>query len=98
MFNIACNPKEICILHPLTFSVCEYVLRHTPTVQDRFATSRSPPAVDELQDWTLVEGEEEGGFTILEFTRKYITCDKNDLPITVSQCSLKVYIWLTEGG
>jgi hypothetical protein len=48
---------------------------------DRFATSRSPPSVDEQQDWTLVEGEEEGGFTVLEFTRKYITCDKNDLPI-----------------
>ena len=32
-----------------------------------------------------MEGEEEGGFTVLEFTRKYITCDKNDLPITVSE-------------
>ena len=32
-----------------------------------------------------MEGEEEGGFTILEFTRKYVTCDKNDLPITVSE-------------
>ena len=32
-----------------------------------------------------MEGEEESGFTILKFTRKYITCDKNDLPITVSE-------------
>ena len=54
------------------------------TVQDRFATSRSPPPVDDQQDWTLLQGEEEGGFTILEFTRKYVTCDDNDLPITVS--------------
>ena len=54
------------------------------SIKDRFATSRSSPAVDEQQDWTLVEGKEEGGFTVLEFTRKYITCDKNDLPITVS--------------
>ena len=30
-----------------------------------------------------MEGEEESSFTILEFTRKYVTCDKNDLPITV---------------
>ena len=54
------------------------------SIKDRLATSRSSPAVDEQQDWTLVEGKEEGGFTVLEFTRKYITCDKNDLPITVS--------------
>ena len=52
--------------------------------QDRFATTRSPPPVDKQQDWKLVNGEEEGGFTILKFTRKYITCDKDDLPITVS--------------
>ena len=63
-----------------------YISHHTLTltVQDRFATSRGPPPVDDQQDWTLLEGEEEGGFTILEFTRKYVTCDKNDLPITVS--------------
>ena len=54
-------------------------------MQDRYATSRNPPSIDEQQDWTLVEGEEEGDFTILEFTRKYITCDKKDLPITVSK-------------
>ena len=39
-----------------------------------------------------MEGEEESGFTILEFTRKYITCDKNDLPITVSDDSLCVCV------
>ena len=54
-------------------------------VKDRFATARSPPAMDEQQDWALVEGEEESGFTILEFTRSYTTCDDSDLPITVSK-------------
>ena len=41
--------------------------------------------MDEKQDWTLVEGKEEEGFTILKFTRKYVTCDNNDLPIAVSE-------------
>ena len=32
----------------------------------------------------MKEGEEEDGFTILEFSRKYITCDDDDQPIVVS--------------
>ena len=52
--------------------------------QDRFARSRTPPAIDEQQDWTLINGEEEDGFTILQFSRSYVTCDEDDLPITVS--------------
>ena len=31
----------------------------------------------------LKGGEEENGLTILEFSRKYVTCDDFDLPITV---------------
>ena len=67
---------------------CKYLFVY----QDRFATSRSPPSVDEQQDWTLVDGEEEGGFTVLEFTRKYITCDNKDLPITVSKISACIVV------
>ena len=54
-------------------------------MQDRFAGGRVPPTIDEQQDWILEGGEEENGFTILEFSRKYVTCDKYDLPITVRQ-------------
>ena len=55
-------------------------------LQDRFASRRGPPEIDEEQDWELVgEGEEEDGFTILEFRRKYVTCDDMDLPVTVSK-------------
>jgi hypothetical protein len=43
---------------------------------DRFAAARAPPSVDEQQDWKLEAGEEENGFTVLEFSRKLITCDK----------------------
>ncbi|CAI8042462.1 DBH-like monooxygenase protein 1 homolog, partial [Geodia barretti] len=49
---------------------------------DRFAGGREPPTIDEQQDWMLKGGEEENGFTILEFSRKYVTCDEYDLPIT----------------
>ena len=52
--------------------------------QDRFAAERAPPPIDESQDWILKSGEEEGEFTILEFSRNYITCDDKDLPVTVS--------------
>ena len=64
---------------------CE-ILHFSPAkfLQDRFAAGRTPPTVDEQQDWILKSGEEENGFTILEFSRKYVTCDDYDLPITVS--------------
>ena len=53
-------------------------------MQDRFAIEREQPAIDEQQDWTLLNAEEVDGFTILEFKRKYITCDDKDIPIRVS--------------
>ena len=52
-------------------------------MQDRYAAGRSSPSIDEQQDWELEFGEEEGGYTILEFSRKYITCDEFDRPIAV---------------
>ena len=52
-------------------------------LQDRFAIDRFLPAVDESQDWFLVSGEEENGYTVLEFTRNLSTCDNNDLDIKV---------------
>ena len=56
--------------------------------QDRFAAARAPPAIDEEQNWFLKSGEEEEGFTILEFSRDYVTCDDRDLPINVSSIIL----------
>ena len=61
-------------------------------LQDRFADAfvqsgddRTPlmPPVDESQDWELLSGEEEGGFTVLEFRRDWVTCDPEDRDITV---------------
>ncbi|XP_064399035.1 DBH-like monooxygenase protein 2 homolog [Halichondria panicea] len=49
--------------------------------KDRYATGRFLPPVDLSQDWFLVSGEEENGYTILEFTRNLTSCDMNDLNI-----------------
>ena len=52
-------------------------------MQDRFAGGHYLPPVDEIQDWFLINGEEENGYTILEFTRNLTTCDPSDLQIKV---------------
>ena len=53
-------------------------------LQDRFATDRFLPPIDESQDWFLISGEEENGYTILEFTQNLTTCDEKDLSIKVN--------------
>ena len=45
--------------------------------------SLSPP-IDASQDWQLVNGSENDGATVLEFTRKLTTCDDKDLDIKVA--------------
>ena len=67
------------------------VFDHNAILQDRFVIDRYLPPVDESQDWFLVSGEEENGYTILEFTRKLITCDDKDLDIKV--CIVFVATW-----
>ena len=51
------------------------------TVQDRFADARALPSVDSQQDWTLVAGKEENGWTIVSFTRALQTGDTRDRDI-----------------
>ena len=53
-------------------------------MQDRYADAQALPPVDASQDWTLVDGEEEDGYTILRFTRPWVTCDDRDRDIEVS--------------
>ena len=52
-------------------------------LQDRFAFQEALPPIDPSQDWFLVRGEEDGGYTILEFTRNWTTCDDRDRDIVV---------------
>ena len=55
--------------------------------QDRYAEIRDLPPIDiQSQDWFLINSEEQNGFTILEFSRNFTSCDPQDLDITVS-CS-----------
>ena len=52
-------------------------------LQDRFAFQQALPPIDPRQDWFLVRGMEDGGYTILEFTRNWTTCDDRDRDIEV---------------
>ena len=62
-------------------------------MQDRFAIGHYQPPVDPSQDWFLVSGEEENGYTILEFTRNLTSCDViNDLNVEV--CTVILYFTL----
>ena len=40
--------------------------------------------MDVSQDWTVQEGFEQNGTTVLRFSRKLNTCDSTDEPITVN--------------
>ena len=56
---------------------------HLVYMQDRFAFQQALPPIDPSQDWFLVRGEENSGYTILEFTRNWTTCDDRDRDIEV---------------
>ncbi len=57
-------------------------------MQDRYAVGRFLPPIDTVsQDWFLTNSEEEDGFTLLEFSRNFTSCDPQDLDITVRTCS-----------
>ena len=71
------------IIPACTQHTVQYTLYIIHTIQDRYATGRFLPSVDLSQDWFLVSGEEENGYTILEFTRNLTSCDMNDLDIEV---------------
>ena len=53
-------------------------------MQDRFAIlSHILPPIDDSKDYVFVNGEQENGYTVLEFTRDFVTCDKKDVDIKV---------------
>ena len=45
------------------------------------------PAIDNMQDWYLISASSEDGYTELEFSRNFTTCDNEskDLNIEVNQ-------------
>ena len=56
-------------------------------LQDRYAFARATPRYDASQDWKLIGGSEEGGFTTLQFERQLETCDEDDLAINFVSCN-----------
>jgi hypothetical protein len=50
----------------------------SPVLTDRFVFEHAEPVIDSHQDWVLISGEEtvSPAQTILEFKRKFKTCDK----------------------
>jgi len=50
--------------------------------QDRHATDRDEPEVDQSQDYEMLLGYENGTHTVFTFRRKYDTCDHHDYRIT----------------
>ena len=77
LIMIACK----CIYSLIVRTAQDRFVHHSPTVQDRFADARALPPVDNQQDWTLVAGKEENGWTIVAFNRTLHTRDTRDRDI-----------------
>ena len=60
--------------------------------KDRHALGEYEPIIDESQDVTLLAANQNDTHTILRFSRPYVTCDKNDMDITVSIHLANVYL------
>jgi dimethyladenosine transferase 1 len=63
----------------------EVILMGFVSFQDRYATDRDEPEVDQSQDYELLLGYENGTHTVIRFRRQYDTCDQHDYRITVSR-------------
>lgn len=55
---------------------------------DRHATGHVMPAMDSQQDWHLISGTEQGGYTTITMIRKLDTCDDDDFPISTGTTRL----------
>ena len=51
-------------------------------LQDRYTFSPTVPSYDDSQDLMLIEANEEGEFTTIQFERKFDTCDPDDRVIS----------------
>ncbi len=52
--------------------------------QDRFAFDKVKPLVDNTtQNWFVLQGQEQNGWTAIQFKRYFDTCDPMDVPIKV---------------
>jgi hypothetical protein len=60
--------------------------------KDCYATGFQAPVADENQDWILLDGAEQDGYSILKYRRKLLSCDSQfDRNITVSILIRKIF-------
>jgi hypothetical protein len=53
-------------------------------IQDRFAFDEVKPVMDNTtQNWFVLQGQEQNGWTAIQFKRYFDTCDPMDVPIKV---------------
>ena len=53
--------------------------------QDRFAFDKAKPIIDNTtQDWFVLQGQEQDGWTAIQFKRYFDSCDLMDVPIKVN--------------
>ncbi|CAF2114363.1 unnamed protein product, partial [Rotaria magnacalcarata] len=58
----------------------------TVHMQDRFAFDKIKPTIDNTtQDWFGLQGQEQNGWTAIQFKRYFDTCDPMDVPIKGGQ-------------
>ena len=70
----------------------KYLVHVHVSFQDRHALGEYEPIIDESQDVTLLAANQNDTHTILRFSRPYVTCDENDMDITVSINLCNVYL------
>lgn len=64
---------------------------------DRFAQGRYTPKRDKSQDWHLISGREESGWSIFTFSRKSDTCDTEDLVIRPVETQRIIWAMSSDG-
>ena len=52
-------------------------------LKDRYARGRYEPLIDNMQDWFLISARQDDGYTELEFSRNFTTCDNESQDIDI---------------
>ena len=71
-FHVSCNFLKL----NLYYIVCCWCI-----FKDRFAVGRYEPPIDNMQDWFLISARQDDGYTELEFSRNFTTCDNESRDI-----------------
>ena len=60
-------------------------------MQDRYAEERVTPPIDAMQDWFLISAAINDGYTELEFSRNFTTCDNESKDLDILVCLTYVH-------